>query len=413
MRSRLNTAQALERIRAELTRAIRRRRLPGRLRRDGAARRHQGAAGPAAAARRGGERGGAEPKPWPNATPLRVGVVGTGALGRHHVRHPLRRSPAPSWWGSTTRGRRRREAVAREHGAGSFADARRRWPARSRPRWSPCPPSAHAEIGVRAARARPPRAGREADRRHAWPRPTRCSTAASAAAGSSRSGTSSSTTRRCRRCSRVGVAAALRRGAAPGGVHAAQPRRRRGARPDDPRPPDPPRPGPEPGRRGAGDRHRRAVAADRHRQRPGRARLGLRGQPDRLAGLRASGCASCAPSCRSRYYSLDYQAQEIRGYRLERRRASAAIVPRRPAVERREPLRRELEAFVAACRGEAAPLVDGAARRRALATAIDVAARAGDAARAWRRAPVVSECGSARRRRLATTLSRPSQRRQP
>jgi predicted dehydrogenase len=80
----------------------------------------------------------------------------------------------------------------------------------------------------------------------------------------------------------------------------------------------------------------------------------------------------------SRYYSLDYQAQEIRGYRLaadgggERR-----IVPDDLAVERAEPLKRELEAFLAACRGEATPLVDGIQGRRALATALAVAAAAG------------------------------------
>jgi predicted dehydrogenase len=42
------------------------------------------------------------------------------------------------------------------------------------------------------------------------------------------------------------------------------------------------------------------------------------------------------------------------------------------AVEKAEPLRRELEAFVAACRGERVPLVDGAAGRQALATALAV-----------------------------------------
>jgi predicted dehydrogenase len=37
------------------------------------------------------------------------------------------------------------------------------------------------------------------------------------------------------------------------------------------------------------------------------------------------------------------------------------------AVERAEPLKRELEAFLAACRGEKAPRVDGAQGRQALA----------------------------------------------
>ncbi len=72
-----------------------------------------------------------------------------------------------------------------------------------------------------------------------------------------------------------------------------------------------------------------------------------------------------------RYYSLDYQAQEIKGYRLEAvggggTRADPA--GRSAGREAREPLRRELEAFVAACRGERVRQVDGR-RRRALATA--------------------------------------------
>ena len=73
------------------------------------------------------------------------------------------------------------------------------------------------------------------------------------------------------------------------------------------------------------------------------------------------------------YYSLDYTEQEIKGYRLvavpEGRRIEAADLE----VEKAEPLRRELEAFVAACRGEAGGrYVDGEAARRALATALAV-----------------------------------------
>jgi predicted dehydrogenase len=75
----------------------------------------------------------------------------------------------------------------------------------------------------------------------------------------------------------------------------------------------------------------------------------------------------------SAYYSLDYTLQEIKGYRLvagdEGRRIESADLD----VEKAEPLRRELEAFVAACRGEAGGrYVDGAAARRALATALEV-----------------------------------------
>jgi predicted dehydrogenase len=74
----------------------------------------------------------------------------------------------------------------------------------------------------------------------------------------------------------------------------------------------------------------------------------------------------------SRYYSLDYHAQEIHGYRLEETEGGRRILPDNLDVERAEPLRRELEAFVRACRGEAAPLVDGRAGRQALATALAV-----------------------------------------
>jgi predicted dehydrogenase len=75
----------------------------------------------------------------------------------------------------------------------------------------------------------------------------------------------------------------------------------------------------------------------------------------------------------SRYYSLDYQQQEIKGYRLEAGADGArSILPDDLAVLRGEPLRHELEAFLAACRGERGPLVDGTQGRNALATALAV-----------------------------------------
>ncbi len=75
----------------------------------------------------------------------------------------------------------------------------------------------------------------------------------------------------------------------------------------------------------------------------------------------------------NRYYSLDYQQQEIKGYRLESNAAGGrTILPDDLPVERAEPLRRELEAFVAACQGQPGPLVDGNQGRRALATALAV-----------------------------------------
>jgi predicted dehydrogenase len=81
----------------------------------------------------------------------------------------------------------------------------------------------------------------------------------------------------------------------------------------------------------------------------------------------------------SRYYSLDYQSQEIRGYRLEEGDGAGPaspgnrrILPDDLPVTKAEPLRRELLAFVAACRGERPPLVDGRQGRRALETALAV-----------------------------------------
>jgi len=74
-----------------------------------------------------------------------------------------------------------------------------------------------------------------------------------------------------------------------------------------------------------------------------------------------------------RYRSLDYQAQEIKGYRLERDGEERRILPEAIAVEKAEPLRRELEEFVRACRGEASRSVEGPVARQALATALAVA----------------------------------------
>jgi predicted dehydrogenase len=74
-----------------------------------------------------------------------------------------------------------------------------------------------------------------------------------------------------------------------------------------------------------------------------------------------------------RYYSLDYQAQEIKGFRLEEGE-ERRIVPDDLPVTAAEPLAREHQAFLARCRGEDVPFVDGAAGRQALATALAVAA---------------------------------------
>ncbi len=73
------------------------------------------------------------------------------------------------------------------------------------------------------------------------------------------------------------------------------------------------------------------------------------------------------------YYSLDYGAKEVRGYRLEEG-GERRILPHDLEVGEADALQRELEEFLRACRGEAALVVDGAAGRRALETALAVVA---------------------------------------
>ncbi len=79
----------------------------------------------------------------------------------------------------------------------------------------------------------------------------------------------------------------------------------------------------------------------------------------------------------SRYYSLDYMAQEVKGYQLVEGPEGRRILPADLAVEKAEPLRRELETFLAACRGESARIVSGIEGRRALETALGVVAAMG------------------------------------
>jgi predicted dehydrogenase len=73
------------------------------------------------------------------------------------------------------------------------------------------------------------------------------------------------------------------------------------------------------------------------------------------------------------YYAVDYSEQEVRGYRLESKGDRREIVKADLEIEKQEPLKRELEGFLAACRGEAgARVVSGEDGRRALKTALDV-----------------------------------------
>ncbi len=75
---------------------------------------------------------------------------------------------------------------------------------------------------------------------------------------------------------------------------------------------------------------------------------------------------------RSRYLSVDYQLQELRGARLVDGPEGPEIQREGLTIQKAEPLALELRGFVDACRGEAGRVVDGRQGRRALATALDV-----------------------------------------
>ena len=70
------------------------------------------------------------------------------------------------------------------------------------------------------------------------------------------------------------------------------------------------------------------------------------------------------------YVSVDTKEQEVKGYRLVGR----SIEPLEITVEKKEPLRAELEAFVACVRSRKAPLVSGEDGRQAVLLANEVAA---------------------------------------
>ncbi len=75
---------------------------------------------------------------------------------------------------------------------------------------------------------------------------------------------------------------------------------------------------------------------------------------------------------RDAYFSVDYAAQSVAAARLVRTGGASRIEPLAVEVRPREPLAAELAAFLAACRGEAPPLVDGAAATAALAAAVEI-----------------------------------------
>lgn len=88
---------------------------------------------------------------------------------------------------------------------------------------------------------------------------------------------------------------------------------------------------------------------------------------EKVRKLRLFGSAS--------YCSVDYQEQEIKRFRLAEGDGEPQILSDHPDVVHHEPLRAELEAFVAACRGTGGGRwVDGASGRRALETALSLVA---------------------------------------
>jgi len=76
---------------------------------------------------------------------------------------------------------------------------------------------------------------------------------------------------------------------------------------------------------------------------------------------------------RDSYFSVDYAEQSVSAAQLVRRdEGPPQIAPRAVEVEKQEPLASELEAFLAACRGKPSAAVGGRAGRDALAVALEV-----------------------------------------
>jgi predicted dehydrogenase len=75
---------------------------------------------------------------------------------------------------------------------------------------------------------------------------------------------------------------------------------------------------------------------------------------------------------RESYFSIDYAEQSVSSAQLVQSPTGAEIAPRLVDVEKDEPLKAELEAFIAACRGEQSPIVNGRTGAAALAAAITV-----------------------------------------
>jgi len=84
---------------------------------------------------------------------------------------------------------------------------------------------------------------------------------------------------------------------------------------------------------------------------------------------------------RDAYHSLDYAEQQVERYRVRAGAGERTIEHGMLPVEREEPLRRELAAFVACVRDRSVPRVTGTDGLRALALAIRIAEAAATASR--------------------------------
>ena len=159
--------------------------------------------------------------------------IGAGALGFHHVRI-LRDMPGVAFAGFYEANAGARGPGGAELGVPAFPTRRRA--ARRGGRGDDRRAHAGALRGGQAgAGARQARADREADRHHARPRPTNCWRSPSAPGRSCRSATWSGSIAPIRAALPYVGAPAVHRERPAGAVQSARLRRRRGARPDDPR----------------------------------------------------------------------------------------------------------------------------------------------------------------------------------
>ena len=316
------------------------------------------------------------------SAPLPVGVIGVGALGRHHARHlaQLRRRSSWSACYDIDRGPRRGGGRGARH-PGLRATSTRCWRAVEAVSIA-VPTPAHAEVGLRALERGVAGADGEAARRHAGGGRRADRGGGARRACSSRSGTSSASTARSAR--RGAVPATIRGTSRATRLAPFQPRGTDvavvldlmihdldlvlhltgGAEATDVRASGlavlslPPRPG----------------------ERAGRVRQRRRRHGHRLAGSRASGCAGSGSSSRTATSRSTWPAgggEFLRRPAATGRPAPAPSSPtwwsgsrsRRP---RRDALALELASFVHAVRGERDAVVTGAEGRAALALALRV-----------------------------------------